>query len=69
MATYKQIQIYIKDKYEVTVKDCWIAHIKEQNNLPLRVSHRRLSPNIRVHPCPEKHKNKIEDAFKYFGMI
>jgi len=36
MATYVQIQNYIKDKYQCSIKTCWIAHIKEKCNLPKR---------------------------------
>jgi len=30
MATYKAIQNYIKDKYNCSIKTCWIADMKEQ---------------------------------------
>lgn len=29
MATYKQIQEYIKQKHGYIPKSCWIAHMKE----------------------------------------
>lgn len=29
MATYKEIQQYVKLKYGFTPKTCWIAHMKE----------------------------------------
>jgi hypothetical protein len=69
MATYKEIQHYIKQKYSFTVKSCWIAHAKELCGLPVRVSHRRLDPNKRANPCPEKKFPSIKDAFKHFDMI
>jgi hypothetical protein len=69
MATYKEIQEYVKLKYGKTVKSCWIAHVKELNDLPRKVSPRRYDPNKRVHPCPDRYVDKIEDAFRYFKMI
>ena len=47
MTTYKQLQDYIKTKYQVTVKTCWIAHAKEQLGLPLNLE--------RVQACSEVH--------------
>ena len=29
MATYKEIQAYVKEKYGFQPKTCWIAHMKE----------------------------------------
>ena len=69
MATYKEIQEYVKNKYKVTIKTCWIADIKEKNNLITRNAPNRISQNKRMYPCPVKHKVKIEEAFKHFKMI
>lgn len=35
MATYKQIQDDIRSTHKVVVKSCWIAHVKELNDLQL----------------------------------
>ena len=63
--TYKNIQEYVKWKYGVTVKTCWIAHVKavygENRDKTRKVP--------RVNPCPERHWNKIVDALSYFGII
>ena len=69
MATYKEIQIYIKDNYGVSVKSCWIADMKDKHNLLTRISANRISVNRRLHPCPDRHKVKLETAFRYFRMI
>lgn len=29
MAIYKEIQEYVKEKYNITVQTCWIAHMKK----------------------------------------
>ncbi|MCK4635237.1 MAG: hypothetical protein KAT32_00045 [Candidatus Moranbacteria bacterium] len=69
MATYKQIQEYIKKKYEFTVKTCWIAHVKEMHGLSLRTAPNRINPNNRTNPCPDNKIDSIKDAFHYFKMI
>ncbi|MDO5096775.1 MAG: hypothetical protein Q4D65_09450 [Peptostreptococcaceae bacterium] len=42
MATYKQIQEYIKKEFGFSCKSCWIAHMKELCNLPVQMSPRRI---------------------------
>lgn len=69
MATYAQIQEYIKEKHGFTVKGCWIAHMKELHGLPVKVSSRRYDVNVRQVPCPENKKEYIKEAFEHFGMI
>ena len=69
MATYAQIQEYVRNKYGFTVKSCWIAHVKEMNGLNPQISHRRYDPKIRQVPCPAGKVKPIEEAFRYFGMI
>jgi hypothetical protein len=69
MATYKAIQNYIKDKYNCSVKTCWIADMKEQCGIITRKAPNRISETQRVHPCPSDYKQKIEDAFRYFKML
>ena len=38
MATYKEIQGYVKDKYNITVKTCWISDKKECHGLDKKVA-------------------------------
>ena len=66
MATYKQIQEYVKDNFGYTPKTCWIAHVKEIYGLPVKRSHRRKGE--RIHPCPFDKVEDIQEAFNYFGM-
>jgi len=62
MATYKEIQAYVKEQNNITVKTCWIAHVKEMNGL--------IEKNLnRKYPCPTNKIQIIENAFKNFGMI
>lgn len=69
MATYKQIQEYIKKEFGFLCKSCWIAHMKEFCGLSVKISPRKISSNIRQVPCPENKKEAIRAAFRYFHMI
>lgn len=69
MATYQEIQSYIKSKYNCSVKTCWIADMKEKSGIHTRFAPNRISRDERVSPCPEIHEGKILEAFKHFGMI
>lgn len=69
MATYKDIQADIKKQFSITVKTCWIAHVKEINGLSPRVAPNRLCPTERRYPCPENVRPLIEASMKRFGMI
>lgn len=69
MATYRQIQDYVKTNYGYQPKTCWIAHMKEVCGLNPRVSARRYSLENRVHPCPENKQADLKQAFRHFHMI
>ena len=69
MATYKEIQDYVKNKYGYSVKTCWIAHMKEKCGLPRKNAHNRFDPAKRVNPCPKNKEDAIKSAFIYFNMI
>lgn len=69
MATYKQIQRWVKENYEFTVKTCWIAHVKEMYGIELRKAPNRLNENERANPCPPEKTEPIKQALKHFGEI
>lgn len=69
MATYKEIQNYIKVKYSKSVKICWIADMKEYHGLKKKVAPNRISLDSKTNPCPDNRKEMITDAFKYFDML
>jgi hypothetical protein len=69
MATYKQIQEDVQGRYGRAVKPCWIAHVKEQNGLPMRIAPNRHSPDARVYPCPVEVEEMIEDSMRRLGML
>ena len=62
MATYKQIQDWVKQQYGFTPETCWIAHVKNLSGLPMRKALNRQGVE-RVRPCPpEKVEPKIGRA-------
>lgn len=69
MATYKQIQEYIKNTNGYTPKTCWIAHMKEICGLNPKVSPNRYSLESRTHTCPSEKQDDLRNAFIYFKMI
>lgn len=68
MATYKQIQNWVKQQYGYVPKTCWIADVKNQVGLPMRKAPNRQGM-VRVFPCPQEKVEPILSALKHFGMI
>ena len=66
--TYKNIQTYVKRKFNRSIKTGWIAHVKEVNGLHPKIAPNRHYPK-RKHPCPDWAKTLIEDAMKHYEMI
>ena len=58
MATYKEIQGYVKETYGFLPKTCWIAHMKELCGIPVKNAPNRISPSHREKPCPPE-KNAV----------
>jgi hypothetical protein len=69
MATYKQVQDFIREKEGFTVKTCWIADVKEQCGLNPKASPNRVSCTTRQNPCPPEKVEVIKDALRNFNMI
>lgn len=68
MATYSQIQDYVRKQYGYIPQSCWIAHVKELVGLPVRRAHNRQG-TVRVKPCPLEKRDHIRKAFEHFGML
>ena len=68
MATYKEIQKWVKNKYNYMPKTCWIAHVKELSGIPVRKAPNRIGDQ-RLSPCPKNRIESIQVALKYFGLI
>mgnify|MGYP001078325396 CR=1 FL=1 len=68
MATYREIQEWVKRNYGFTPKTCWIADVKSQCGLPMRKAPNRQGTK-RKYPCPKGKVKQIKAAFRHFGMI
>lgn len=69
MATYKEIQEYVKDNFGYKPKTCWIAHSKEICGLSTRTATNRKDLKKREYPCPVEKQADIKKAFLHFGML
>jgi len=69
MATYKQIQDFVKSNFGVSVKTCHIAHVKHVHGFVMRPAPNRKSLDARVFECPDRNKVLIETAMKHFKML
>ena len=68
MATYQQIQSYVKNRYGFQPKPCWIAHVKELAGLPVRHAWNREG-EVRKEPCPPEKVEPIRSALRHFDML
>jgi hypothetical protein len=69
MATYKEIQSWIKKNYGFTVKTCWIAHVKEMCGVQPKKAPNRIDEATRANPCPQNKVEPIKQALKHFEMM
>ncbi len=68
MATYKEIQKYVKQRFGFEPKTCWVAHVKELNGLRTRPVWNRAGRNREI-PCPPEKRPAIGAALRHFGLI
>ncbi len=68
MATYKQIQDWVKQQYGFVPRTCWIAHVKSMSGLPMRKAPNRQGTE-RKSPCPAEKVEPIRAALRHFGMM
>lgn len=69
MATYKEIQNYVKETYGFIPKTCWIAHVKEECGISVKNAPNRILADKREKPCPLEKMEYIKNALIHFGMI
>ncbi|CCN38210.1 RNA methyltransferase fusion protein [Vibrio nigripulchritudo SO65] len=67
--TYKKVREYVRKQHGFSVKDCWIAHVKELNGVSTKNAPNRHSPNVRKHPCPGDKVEVLENAMRNLGEI
>jgi hypothetical protein len=68
MATYREIQDWVKQNYGFVPETCWIADVKSQAGLQMRKAPNRKGAK-RVKPCPPGKIEPIRAALRHFGMI
>ena len=69
MATYPEIQAYVRANGGPSVKNCWIADVKRRHGLISRSAPNRIDSAKPVYPCPPEKIARIEAALKRFQMI
>jgi hypothetical protein len=69
MATYAEVQGWVKENEGFVPKTCWIAHVLSDYGRTTRHSPNRIDPLVRVHPCPTSKRAAIEAALLHFKMI
>jgi hypothetical protein len=69
MATYAEVQRYVKLRHGFLLKTCWIPDVKAELGLTTRVAPNRIHTSRREVPCPPDKRAAIEDALRHFGMI
>jgi site-specific DNA recombinase len=68
MATYKQIQTWVKQNHGFVPQTCWIADVKSQSGLAMGKAPNRKGVK-RARLCPPEKVESIRAALKHFGMI
>jgi len=68
MATYRQIQWYVRTRHGFVPLTGWIAHVKELQGLPVRPAPNRRGTERRW-PCPADKRAAIEAALCHVGVL
>ncbi len=69
MATYSEIQAWVRKQHGFTAKTCWIAHVKSDCGLPVRTAPNRRDASVREIPCPASKRPAIVAALRHFKMV
>jgi hypothetical protein len=69
MATYKQIQDDICSRDERVMPACWIAHVRELNDLAPRQSRNRISADNQKKPCSAECRPLTEESMRWLRML
>lgn len=69
MATYREIENYVRNNFGFVPKTCWIADVKNSFGLTTRVAPNRHSLIKRTNPCLSEKRQFIIKAMKALGDI
>jgi hypothetical protein len=65
---YRKIHLEVFRAEGFTIKNCWIADVKEQLGIPMKKAPNRLGP-ARRYPCPETKRDAIIAAMRRLELI
>ena len=68
-ATYKEIEMYVKNKFGLHVPNLYIAQVKQAHGIIERENFNKGAEGHRIPQCPKEKWDAIEDALRYFRMI
>ena len=68
-ATYKEIQEYVKNKYDLHVTNLYIAQVKREFGIIERENYNTGEGKAKVPQVTPEKREAIIDALKYFQMI
>jgi hypothetical protein len=69
MATYREVQEWVRRERGFVPKTCWIAHVLSDHNSLTRRAISVINGGVRRHPCPESKRPDIIAALKHFKML
>ena len=67
MASYRDIQEWVRARHGFVPKSCWIAHVMSDLGLTKAVAPNRVG-EARKYPCPPVKRPAILAALEHFGM-
>lgn len=68
-ATYAEIKSWIKEQYNVSVSNLYIAQVKDSCGFEKRENYNTGAEGHKVPQCPDEKRKMIMEAFKHFRMI
>ena len=68
-ATYAEIKSWIKEQYNVSVSNLYIAQCKDECGFEKRENYNTGAEGHKVPQCPDEKRELIMEAFKHFRMI
>lgn len=67
--TYKDIQDYVKEKYDFFAHSTYISEVKRECGLDVHEPYNSVENPVREYHCTEQRKEQIKDALRHFGLI
>lgn len=69
-ATYQNIKMYIKNKYDVNVHSRYIAEVKRMCGMDMSENHNKSKKeNLEVKHCQKEKVEYIKDALRYYNLL